>query len=190
MTDNVLNGRQVAVLVANGFEEVHFTEVQRRFASTGAKVTVISPENGLVNGWHESSWGHYFPIDKQLGDVLAADFTAIIVPGGKRSIDKLAANPHARRIMTGFIDAEKPMVMFGHAPQLLATFERAAGRKVSAHGDVAEALTIAAATVAEEETTVSGSMMTSTITDADAVKALLDDAIALIGDVGEVATAA
>ena len=107
MTDKVLNGRQIAVLVANGFEEVHFTEVQRRFAGTGAQVTVISPENGLVNGWHESSWGHYFPIDKQLGDVLAADFTALVVPGGKRSIDKLAANPHARRIMTGFVDAEK-----------------------------------------------------------------------------------
>lgn len=190
MTDKVLNGRQVAVLVANGFEEVHFTEVQRRFAGTGAQVTVISPENGLVNGWHESSWGHYFPIDKQLGDVLAADFTALVVPGGKRSIDKLAANPHARRIMTGFVDAEKPMVLFGHAPELLAKFERAAGRKVSAAADVAEALTTAGATVSDDATTVSGSMMTSTITDAEELKALLDQAIDMIGDMGEVANAA
>ncbi|MEM6904114.1 MAG: peptidase C56, partial [Pseudomonadota bacterium] len=64
MTNSTLNGNRIAMLVANGFEEVHFTETQRRFAGTGAEVTVISPENGLVNGWHEGSWGHYFPIDK------------------------------------------------------------------------------------------------------------------------------
>ena len=190
MTDNMLSGNQIAILVANGFEEVHFTEVQRRFASTGAKVTVISPENGLVNGWHENSWGHYFPIDKQLSDVLAADYSALIVPGGKRSIDKLAANPHGRRIVTGFVDAEKPMVMFGDAAILLATFERANGRKLSAQGKAAEVLAQAGATVSEEPTTMSGSILSSTVVEVEPVKELIEQAIDLISSTGEVANAA
>ncbi|MEO0393391.1 MAG: DJ-1/PfpI family protein [Pseudomonadota bacterium] len=190
MTDSMLNGSQIAILVANGFEEVHFTEVQRRFASTGAQVTVISPENGLVNGWHENSWGHYFPIDKQLGDVLAADYSALIIPGGKRSIDKLTENPHGRRIVTGFVDAEKPMVVFGEAASLLTTFERASGRKLSAEGSVAEGLTAAGATVSEEPTTLSGAMLSTTVVEVDEVKALIEEAIELIGSTSDVANAA
>ena len=46
------------------------------------------------------------------------------------------------------------------------------------------------ATVSDDATTVSGSMMTSTITDAEELKALLDQAIDMIGDMGEVANAA
>ncbi|MBV6631766.1 MAG: DJ-1/PfpI family protein [Alphaproteobacteria bacterium] len=190
MTNSTLAGTRIAMLVANGFEEVHFTETQRRFAGTGAEVTVISPENGLVNGWHEGSWGHYFPIDKQLSDVLAADYTAIIIPGGQRSIDKLAANPHARRIVTGFVDAEKPVLAFGHAPNLLVAFERAAGTKVSAEAAVAESLTGAGATVSEEMTTLSGSLMTSTVVEEEPLREVLDQAIELISATGQVADAA
>ena len=190
MTDSMIAGKQIAILVANGFEEVHFTEIQRRFASTGAQVTVISPENGLVNGWHENSWGHYFPIDKQLGDVLAADYSALIIPGGKRSVDKLAANPHGRRIVTGFIDAEKPMVVFGEAAGLMASFERASGRMLSAEGATAEMLKEAGATVSEEATTMSGSMLSTTVVEVEPVKELIEQAIEMIGTMGEVATAA
>jgi len=190
MSKTMLSGQRVAVLVANGFEEVHFTEVQRAFAGSGAQVTVISPENGLVNGWHDNSWGHYFPIDKQLGDVLAADYTALIIPGGKRSVDKLAGLAHARRIVTGFVDAEKPVMLFGHAPSLLATFERAAGRKLSVVEDAAETLTKAGATVAEEATTLSGAMLSSTLVEEEPLREVIAQGMELIASMGQVADAA
>ncbi|MEM6903508.1 MAG: DJ-1/PfpI family protein, partial [Pseudomonadota bacterium] len=119
-----------------------------------------------------------------------ADYTALIIPGGQRSIDKLAANPHARRILTGFLDAEKPVIAFGHAPSLFASFERAAGTKVSADAAVAETLTSAGATVSEELTTISGSVMTSTIVEEEPLRELLDQAIELIAGTGQVADAA
>lgn len=126
-----LNGLKIAIMVANGFEERHFTEAQRALVDTGAVVTVISPENGLANSWHGKNWGHYFPTDKQLGEVLAADFDALIVPGGSRSILKLSGNAHARRIVCSFVDGAKPIVALGEAIGLLAGFDRVAGMQVT-----------------------------------------------------------
>jgi len=128
---NGLNGLKIAIMVANGFEERHFTEAQRALVDTGAVVTVISPENGLANSWHGKNWGHYFPTDKQLGEVLAADFDALILPGGSRSILKLSGNAHARRIVTSFVDGAKPVVALGEAIGLLAGFDRVAGMQVT-----------------------------------------------------------
>ena len=48
--DQPLAGKTIAILVANGFEEVEMTEAQRALLKTGAILRTISPEQGLVNG--------------------------------------------------------------------------------------------------------------------------------------------
>ena len=85
MTDRPLNGKHVAIMVANGFEETEFTEPQKRLLQAGATVKVVSRANGLVNGWYENTWGHFFPVDGDLAETLAIDFDGLIVPGGMRS---------------------------------------------------------------------------------------------------------
>src|SRR3546814_15118488 len=86
LMDHPLAGKTVAILVANGFEELEMTEPQRALLGAGATLKLVSPEQGLVNGWHGKAWGHYFPIDTQISEALAADFDALLVPGGKRGI--------------------------------------------------------------------------------------------------------
>jgi putative intracellular protease/amidase len=159
--DSMLAGKKIALLVANGFEETDMTELQRALLSVGAGVQVVSPEQALVNGWHGEAWGHYFPVDGALSSALAADFDAVIVPGGFRSIEKLSTSQHTGRFVKGFLDAEKPTVLIGDASSLLATLERAEGRKVIAGESVAQALREAGATVeAESNTLVDGNLMT------------------------------
>jgi protease I len=72
--DQPLAGKTIAILVANGFEEIEMTEPQRALLKAGATVRLISPEQGLVNGWHGAAWGHYFPVDRGIAEVLGADF--------------------------------------------------------------------------------------------------------------------
>ncbi|MBU0724923.1 MAG: DJ-1/PfpI family protein [Alphaproteobacteria bacterium] len=131
MTNNNLAGRKIAILVASGFEEVQMTDPQKTLIAAGAQTKVISRENGLVNGWHEDSWGHFFPIDADLSQTLAIDFDALLIPGGARSIAKLSEDPHAKRIVKAFLKGNQPVAAIGDATSLLATADEFAGRTVT-----------------------------------------------------------
>ncbi len=155
-----LVGKTVAILVANGFDELDMTEPQRALLAAGARPQVVSPEPGLVNGWLGKAWGHYFPIDAALATALAADFDALLIPGGERSVEKLAGNPHTRRMIKGFLDGGKPVAAIGHAPVLLAAAERASGREVACTPAVQAELEAAGARVSEDPTMIDGTLIT------------------------------
>ncbi len=127
-----LTGKSIAILVSNGFEEAEMTEPQRALLKTGATLRTISTETGLVNGWHGKSWGHYFPVDKPLGEALGADFDMLLLPGGERSVAKLQQSAHTRRIVGHFLDAGKPIAAIDHGIQLLAIPGKLRGRLLAA----------------------------------------------------------
>lgn len=150
-----LIGRKIAILVANGFDELDMTHAQRALAASGANLYIISTENGLVNSWMTKengtgTWGHHFPTDGNVSTVLAADYDCLYVPGGRRSVDKLKENAHCRRITRSFFDAGKPMMFLGCAIELLADSERASGCTVTGDAESQETLTNAGATWAEQ----------------------------------------
>lgn len=162
MTDQPLAGKTVAILVASGFEEVHMTEPQRALLAAGAAVKLVSPESGVVNGWHGKAWGHYFTVDVPLSAALAADFDALLLPGGQRSIDKLAGTAHAQRFIRGFADGGKPIVGLGAAVSLLVAAERIKGRSVAADEDLHASVAAASGTVADEALSIDNSLLTAT----------------------------
>jgi len=160
MTES-LAGKTIALLVANGFEEIEMTEPQKALLAAGATVKLVSSETALVNGWHGAAWGHYFPVDGALSTQMAADFDTLLVPGGHRSIIALAKSAHTNRFLKGFLDGDKPVVLVGDAVTLLAGVDRAAGRNVVAEGEAAETLSAAGAVVDSEATSViDGSVLT------------------------------
>ncbi len=172
--ENPLAGKKIAILVANGFEETDMTGAQRALLAAGAKVSVISPEQGLVNGWHDQGWGHYFPVDAGVDTVMGSDLDGVIVPGGERSVAKLAENGHTGRILRSVIDYGKPCVFVHEAVGLLATIERAEGRSVAAPASVAATLSAAGATVVEAEELEAENILTlAAPLDADALGARL-----------------
>lgn len=125
-----LAGLKVALLIANGFTENEFAEIQRTLLKQGAVLKTISTEKTLANGWMDNAWGHYFPVDQHIGDTLASDFDAMILVGGERSVQKLAQNPHTKRILKHFFDAEKPLAAINEAESLLALVEAEAGENI------------------------------------------------------------
>jgi len=161
LTDQPLAGKTIAILVANGFEELEMTEPQRALLKQGAQIKIISPEQGLVNGWHGAAWGHYFPVDKQVGDVLAADFDLLVLPGGERSIAKLANNPHIKRILASFMDSGKGVAAIAGGVGLLATAQRVKGRTLSAPASLSDMLAKDGARIAEEPVTVDRFLVTA-----------------------------
>lgn len=124
-------GKKIAILVANGFNEQDLTLTQRSLQSKGANTRIIGMDNGLVNSWTGDAWGHHFASDQVLSTALAADFSMLVVPGGRRSIEKLKLTAHTRRFIGGFMDAGKPVAIFDDALDLLVFAEKVDGVTVA-----------------------------------------------------------
>jgi protease I len=156
----------IAILAAAGFEETTYTDFQKALLAAGRVARVVTPDGGLVQGWHEESWGHHFMAEENLSDVLSADFSGLIVPNGERSNTTLAANPHARRFIKAFVDTGKPVLAVGDAVSLLVASDVAAKRKVTGPADQQAALSEAGAEWIGEEATVTDENVVTTAVDA------------------------
>ncbi|MCB9991276.1 MAG: DJ-1/PfpI family protein [Rhodospirillales bacterium] len=164
MKKNLL-GVKVALLMANGFSEQDMTTAQKALIEAGANVRIISPENGLVNGWDGSGWGHHFAVDAQLSTALGADYMMLVVPGGQRSIDKLNLTGHTKRFVSSFMTAGKPVVFMDDALHLLILTDNIKGRTVAGPAQMGDVVMQAGGLWDDSGLYVDGNMMTGAVTD-------------------------
>ncbi|MGE4313053.1 MAG: DJ-1/PfpI family protein [Pseudobdellovibrionaceae bacterium] len=108
-----LHGNGIAFLIANGFDEMALTTVQKALVKEGLKTHNIAPETAVVNGWNGQGWGCFFTVDTPINQALASDFSGLIIPNGQRALDKLAKTAHTRRIVENFLRAGKPVLFLG-----------------------------------------------------------------------------
>jgi len=155
-----LAGKKIAVLIASGFEEVQMTDAQKALLALGATVRLVGPES-LANGWHGDAWGHYFPVDAQIATMLSADYDMLFVPGGARSLTKLSQTPHTKRIVSAFVDDQKPVALVGHGVEVLVIADRAEGMTVSGAPESQTALIAANAKWSNETISLSGNVLTA-----------------------------
>lgn len=159
---NPLATPSIAILVANGFDESHMTLVQRSLTKESLSYKIVAPEQGLVNGWQDNAWGHYFTVDEQISSAMGSDYDFLILIGGERGAAKLKTNPHTRRIINHFLDAQKPVAAIGSGVGLLALSTKSAGLSVCAAQDLAAELTAAQISlVSGESMHVDGAVLTS-----------------------------
>ncbi|NQZ13340.1 MAG: DJ-1/PfpI family protein [Alphaproteobacteria bacterium] len=168
-----LVGTKVAVLVANGFEETQFIAMQRRLQEMGASLKIISTNQGLVNGWNGSGWGHNFAVDAQLNTALGVDYDALVIPGGSRSMEKLKLTAHTRRFIGSFMAAQKAVAVMDDALHLMAFAEQLDGHTVAGNDDMRSMATQAGASWEDAPMYVDGSMLTGRC-DADNMDAFME----------------
>lgn len=160
--------KSVAILAANGFDENHMSALQRVMTKAKAPYKVIAPEQGLVNGWQDKGWGHYFTVDASISTAMGSDFDALVLLGGERGVAKLKTNPHTRRIINHFLDADKPVAAIGAGVDLLTVSPASAGRTVSSLATSENDLKHAKIQRVEAPQTLDGQLLTADGTDIDA----------------------
>src|SRR5690554_4667635 len=126
-----LQGKKVAILVSDGFEQVEMTEPRKTLESEGAETVLIAPKQGKVKGWNHTDWGEEFPVDQTLDQVSADGFDALMLPGGVMNPDNLRLEPKAVGLVKDFFAADKPVAAICHGPWLLAEAGVAKGRKIT-----------------------------------------------------------
>ena len=119
MANNNLQGKRVAIQVADGFEQVELLEPRKALDQAGATTDVISATKDKVKGWNMKEWGNEVPVDIPLDEAKAKDFHALLLPGGVMNPDHLRMNPKAVEFVRQFTDAGKPVAAICHGPWTL-----------------------------------------------------------------------
>ncbi|MCF8468299.1 MAG: DJ-1/PfpI family protein [Sneathiella sp.] len=163
--ENALNGKTVAILVANGFEESHMTNLHKSLVLTGAEVKIVSPEKGVVNSWHGNGWGHFFPANVHLATSMSHHFDAVVIPGGSRHVNRLISDPQTARFMRGFMEDNKPVALVEDASKILAEAGLLNDRSVTVNDETRDVIEEHGATVVDADLHVDDMLVTGKIED-------------------------
>ncbi len=156
-----LKGKKVAILVANGFEQVELTEPRKALESAGAEAQIVSPEKAKVQGWNHDTKADTFDVDVTLAKARPEDYDALLLPGGVWNPDTLRADPEAVRFVEHFVTSAKPIAAICHGPWTLIETGALAGRTMTSFGSIKTDLKNAGANWVDEAVVVDRGLVTS-----------------------------
>ena len=153
--------KRIAILATNGFEESELKSPKEYLEQQGWTAEIVSPESGSITAWADGNWGADYTVDKVLGEVSAADYHALVLPGGVLNPDKLRTNEDAIAFVKQFFDDKKPVAAICHGPQTLINASVIEGRKVTSYPSIKQDLINAGANWVDEEVVVDNGFVTS-----------------------------
>jgi protease I len=108
MAENI-QGKRIAILVAEGFEQIELERPRQALIEAGGETEVISPAKGRVRGWDMTDWGDEIDVDMPLSSADPGRYDALLLPGGVMNPDKLRVIPEAVNFVKQFIESGKPV---------------------------------------------------------------------------------
>ncbi|QSE89675.1 type 1 glutamine amidotransferase [Rhodococcus pseudokoreensis] len=158
---DTLRGRKVAILATDGVEEVELVEPRAAVEKAGAQVRLISLSPGKIQAMSSdvNATGTY-AVDAVVGDVSAADFDALILPGGTTNPDHLRMES-AVGFVRDFVNSGKPVGVICHGPWTLVEADVVRGRTLTSYPSVRTDIRNAGGTVVDEEVVVDNGLVSS-----------------------------
>ena len=157
----MLNGRNIAILAAEGFELAELVEPRKALDAQGAQTRVVSPAKGTVQGWKHFEKADRVAVDVALDEADARDFDALLLPGGVANPDQLRINPKAVRFVRAFFEAGKPVAVICHGPWTLIEADVVRGRTITSWPSLKTDLRNAGANWVDEEVVVDRGLVSS-----------------------------
>ena len=135
-----IEGKRVAALIGDGFEEAELVEPRRAMEEAGAVVTIVGVnERGKqrIRGKRGLDEANPQRAEELAGDVTADDFDGLLIPGGT-SPDAIRTDREVQRLVREFDTAKKPIFALGHGPQVLISSQVVRGRQLTGAPSIAD----------------------------------------------------
>jgi protease I len=159
---NALQGRRVAILAADGVEQVELEKPRQAVLDEGATVELVSLDTGEIQAMNgDIDKGDRFPVDRKVADVEIGDFDALLLPGGTMNPDNLRSDPDAVRFVGEFVRAGKPVGVICHGPWTLVEADVVRGRTLTSYPSIRTDIRNAGGTVVDEEVVVDNRLVSS-----------------------------
>jgi protease I len=156
-----LDGKRVAILAADMFEEVELTKPRTALEEAGAETELISIHDGEIRGFDHFDPADSFPVDKTVEEAHAADYDALLVPGGVGNPDQLRMDENAVGFVRDFAQQGKPMGVICHGPWVLVEAGLARGRTLTSWPSLRTDIRNAGGNWVDQEVVVDEGIVTS-----------------------------
>ncbi|WP_439629150.1 type 1 glutamine amidotransferase domain-containing protein [Gemmata sp.] len=158
-----LNGKRVAVLVEQKYEELEVWYPVYRLREAGCEVVLVGPEAGKV---YPSKLGYPAKADAAAADVSADQFNGLVIPGGF-SPDYIRRSGAMMKFVRDICAQGKPVAAICHGPWVLCSRilphgdTPLKGRRVTCFHSIKDDVLNAGATFVDQEVVVDGNLVTS-----------------------------
>ncbi|HSC92538.1 MAG TPA: type 1 glutamine amidotransferase domain-containing protein [Gaiellaceae bacterium] len=156
-----LQGKRVAILAADMFERVELVEPRKALEDAGARVEVVSPKEGEIQGFDHYDASDTVPVDRTVEEASADDYDALLLPGGVGNPDALRTDENAVQFVRGFFEQGKPVAAICHAPWTLIEAGVVGGRRLTSWPSLQTDLRNAGADWVDEQVVVDRGLVTS-----------------------------
>lgn len=161
MASQNLQGKRVAILATDGFEQQELLKPREALQQAGAETKVVSPKDDRIKGWDFTDWGDEISVDLPLEKARAEDFDALLLPGGVINPDHLRMDPKAVAFVKSFFDAGKPVAAICHGPWTIIEAGQARGRRIASWPSLKTDLHNAGAEWMDKEAVTDGNLVSA-----------------------------
>ncbi|MDP1616092.1 type 1 glutamine amidotransferase domain-containing protein [Phenylobacterium sp.] len=156
-----IDGRKVAVLATNGFEQSELEQPVAALTAAGATVHVIAPKGPEIQGWEHHDKGRKTAVDLELAKAKAGEYDALVLPGGVINPDALRLEKKAIAFIGEFVKAGKPIGAICHGPWTLIDAGGVEGKTMTSWPSLETDLKNAGAKWVDKEVVVDQGLITS-----------------------------
>jgi protease I len=152
-----LNGKRVAILAENLYQEMELWVPYYRMKEEGAEVKVVG--TGGAKGY-TSKHGYPVPVDVQAEALGAVEFDAVIIPGGYAP-DLMRRSEAVVRLVREAAQHGKLVAAICHAGWMLVSAGVLKGKTATSFFSIRDDMVNAGATWVDQEVVVDGNLITS-----------------------------
>ena len=146
-----LEGKRVAFLATDMVEQIELTEPWKAVRDEGARVELISLEEGKIQGFNHYDKADEFAVDRTVEEASASDYDALVIPGGVGNPDTMRGDENAVGFVREFFEQGKPVGVICHGPWTLVEADVVRGRRLTSWPSLKTDIRNAGGTWVDEE---------------------------------------
>ncbi|HKO73757.1 MAG TPA: type 1 glutamine amidotransferase domain-containing protein [Gaiellaceae bacterium] len=158
---NQLQGKKVAFLAADGVEQIELTEPWKAIQDAGGEPELVSIASGEIQAFNHLEQGDTFTVDTEVAQADAADYDALVLPGGVANPDFLRGDENAVGLVRDFFEQGKPVGVICHGPWTIVEAGVVKGRTITSWPTLRTDILNAGGNWVDEEVCVDAGLVSS-----------------------------
>lgn len=157
-----LKGMRIAILAADGVERSELEQPRGALSGAGAATDLLSTHAGEIQARQSDlTPAGTLPVDRQVSDASAAEYDALLLPGGTVNADRLRLNSEAVGFVRDLAATGRPIAAICHGAWTLIEADVVGGRRLTSWPSLWTDLQLAGAEPVDQAVVTDGQFTTS-----------------------------